>query len=319
MSSITLKADSATIQTMQEYYQERHSLMDPVPYSVFRAKVQGVTITAYQSGKVLFQGKEAQVQADYWKKQGQVTSLSKKEKTGSRKHQTSSGDLPQGFDQWTIMGSDEVGNGSYFGALTVCAVYLDQEQQELLRTLGVKDSKALSDRQIRDLAWQIKECLPYQLIVCNPIDYNRGIQNHNAVSMKVALHNHAVNKLVRQLSPDQMDKLQGTLIDQFTPESSYRTYLKKETVPYQDRLYFVKKGESHHLAVAAASIIARDAFLTSLEDLGQPYQVTLPSGAGQAVDQFGVRLVKKFGPDCLKKNAKLHFKNTQKILDQVNH
>ncbi|MBG9983094.1 ribonuclease HIII [Aerococcaceae bacterium DSM 111020] len=304
--SITLKLPDKQRQKMKSYYQDY--LVDAVPYSDFRAKINGTTITAYTSGKVLFQGKQAEKEAQQWEN----ISATPIQKAVAKN--ASDDSLPQRFSEWTIIGNDEVGNGSYFGALTVASCYLPKEKQALIRELGVKDSKLLSDTQIRDLAWQIKATIPYALTICNPSDYNRGVAKLNANGIKVSLHNFTIQKLLRDLSEEQKNKLQGTLIDQFTPEANYYKHLKNEHNPYTDQLYFVKKGESHHLAVACASIIARDAFLESLEVLGEPYGVVLPSGANQTVDQFAARLIKQYGVEVLDVTAKKHFKNTEKAM-----
>lgn len=305
MSSQTLVLSPEQIKDMQTHYQAY--LQSPVPYSIFRAKKNGVVITAYQSGKVLFQGHGAEAEAALW---GSSTSKNTQSTSIASNH------LPSGFADWTIIGSDEVGNGSYFGALTVCAVYLPKERQALMKELGVKDSKQLTDKQIVDLAWQIKECVPYHLTVCSPEKYNEANQTRNANEIKVSLHNFTLLKLMAKLSTEEKNELQGILIDEFTTEKNYYKYLKNETTPYIGKIHFEKKGESHHLAVACASIIARAAFLESLTDLGKPYNLVLPSGAGLNVDQIGRRLVKQFGAQVLDKTAKLHFANTKKILGQ---
>lgn len=303
MSSQTLVLSPEKIKQMATYYQ--HYMQSPVPYSIFRAKKNGIVITAYQSGKVLFQGHGAENEAAIWGTASQKTPSSKSAATTH---------LPHDFADWTIIGSDEVGNGSYFGALTVCAVYLPKEKQPLMKELGVKDSKLLTDKQIIELAWQIKECVPYHLTICSPEKYNKANQTRNANAIKVSLHNFTLQKLMAKLSDNEKNQLQGILIDEFTSEKNYYQYLKNEANPYKGKIYFEKKGESHHLAVACASIIARAAFLESLTELGKPYNIILPSGAGLNVDRIGRRLVKQFGPKVLDKTAKLHFANTQKIL-----
>lgn len=305
MASHTLKVTQAKIAEMQEHYQAY--LQKPVPYSVFRAKVNGTSITAYTSGKVLFQGNSIEGEVSKWSDTTNlVTPSTKTDKPQAKAYS---------FENWSLIGNDEVGNGSYFGALTVCSLFLDKRKIELIKELGVKDSKLLTDAQIQDLAWQIKAVAPYHLIVCNPSDYNQAIdQGYNAVSIKVALHNKAINELRNKLSPEELNEVQGILIDQFTPERNYLKYLAKEANPIKDKLMFEKQAEGKHLAVAAASIIARDAFLQSLKDLGKEYNTILPSGAGLNVDKIGRQLVRKYGRDILKTTAKLHFKNTEKIL-----
>lgn len=307
-SSITLILSSEEIETLHQYYQ--NYLLSAVPYSIFRAKVNDTTITAYTSGKVLFQGKNAQEQAKQW---DSLTTM--KEKHPTTVPQTNR--LPNDFANWTIIGSDEVGNGSYFGALTVCAVYLAKEQQALMKELGVKDSKALSDKQIIELAGHIKACVPYHLTICSPLKYNQANKTRNANAIKVSLHNFTLQKLLHKLNDEQKTQLQGVLIDQFTPAKNYYNYLKKEEHPYEGKIYFEQKGESHHLAVACASIIARAAFLESLETLGKPFNMILPSGAGSNVDHIGIKLVQKYGVNCLQQIAKLHFANTKKIMNHT--
>ncbi|MBS4456796.1 ribonuclease HIII [Tuanshanicoccus lijuaniae] len=309
MAQHTLLLSSEIIQTMQQYYAKQ--MLSAVEYSIFRAKKNGVTITAYQSGKVLFQGARAIQEAQKWTEEELDTS------PAPTKPNNSTSSLPENFSQWTIIGSDEVGNGSYFGALTVCAVYLPADKQDLMKELGVKDSKALSDKQIVNLAWQIKASVPYHLTVCPPHKYNEANQTRNANGIKVALHNFTIQKLVAKLSEEEQASLQGVLIDQFVAEKKYYDHLKKEQHPYTTNVYFEKKGESHHLAVACASIIARAAFLESLETLGKQYHIVLPSGAGANVDHIGVQLVKKYGPHILPSIAKMHFANTKKIMNKL--
>lgn len=309
MSSETLKLAAATIKKMQAQYDAY--LVKPVPYSEFRAQKNGITITAYTSGKVLFQGQNIESEVSQWRQDSKNSPSAKASDKATKKVEAQ---LPQGFENWTIIGSDEVGNGSYFGALTVCAVYLPKEQIPLIKELGVKDSKMLSDAQIRELAWQIKATVPYHLTNCSPAKYNEANETRNANAIKVSLHNFTLQKLLAKLNETHKNKLEGILIDQFTPPNNYYKHLKNEDNPYKGEIYFAQKGESKHLAVACASIIARDAFLESLETLGKPYGLVLPSGAGVKSDQVAMRLINRYGTSILHQTAKLHFANTQKAL-----
>lgn len=308
MASISIQVNKEQFSKIEAFY--KNYQIKPVQYSVFRSKVGSTTITGYKSGKILFQGANADSEAQQWQS-------SSKQQTNKKNHTAASkncdGALPDHFDQWTIIGSDEVGNGSYFGALTVCSVYLSPDQFELVQLYGVKDSKLLSDAEILKIAEDLKQTVKYHLTICNPNKYNEAIDSgYNAVSIKVSLHNHTIGRLLSKLSEEEKQGLQAILIDQFTPPASYRKYLKKEKHPIENNLYFVKQGEGEHLAVASASIIARAAFLDSLNSLGQEYQLRLPSGAGRNVDLFASKLIKKYGIQALNNTAKLHFKNTEK-------
>lgn len=127
--------------------------------------------------------------------------------------------------------------------------------------------------------------------------------------MKVALHNQAIYLLLEDIQPI---KPEAIVIDQFTPEANYKKYVKNEQNQVTESLYFTTKGEQYHVAVAAASIISRAAFLEELDKESQKLGYTVPSGAGQKADQVAAKVLKQGGLPLLQKYAKLHFANTQK-------
>lgn len=300
MSSAVLKLSKTEIQKLKDYYAD-YLLNKKVPYSEFSAKKNGISITAYTSGKVLFQGNQAEQEAARWGK----TEASATKKSSS---------LPANFASLSVLGSDEVGNGSYFGPLCVCAAYADREHLAVLKQLGVKDSKMLTDEQIRQMAVKLKELIPYRLLVVKPEKYNQIQPKYNAVRMKVALHNQAIRLLLAEISPI---KPEAILIDQFTSEANYLKYVKQEAQPVKEKIYFVTKGEQYHLAVAAASIISRASFLEELDNASLELGTKVPSGAGTPSDRLAARLLRQGGMDLLGKYAKLHFANTEKAKKMV--
>ena len=304
MSNIILKVTTNQMNMMKEAYRP-FLVQKPIPYTHFSAKKNGTTITAYTSGKVMFQGIGAEQEAAKW-----GNPLTAKKST-----QTNSSSLPKDLQTLSVLGSDEVGNGSYFGPLTVCAAYVDQTQLKELRTLGVKDSKELKDGQIIQLAKVLKETIPYQLLVLPPKKYNEIQPTYNAVRMKVALHNQAIHLLLQKIAPVKPDAI---LIDQFTPEANFKKYARLEKNQLTEKLYFVTKGEQYHLAVAAASIISRASFLEELDKESAELGLTLPSGAGTKSDQVAATILKKGGEALLANYAKLHFANTEKAKKLVN-
>ncbi len=294
MSTSVIKLSKEKISQLTTYYQP-HVLNKKIPYTLFTAKKNGVTITAYTSGKVMFQGADAEAEAGKWQ-------------TVAGQAPKASG-LPANFAQKSIIGSDEVGNGSYFGPLIVCAVYAEAASLPALKKLGVKDSKMLTDPQIRALAPKIQASVPYQLLTVTPQKYNQIQPQYNAVRMKVALHNQAIQLLLKKIAPEQPE---GILIDQFTSEANYRKYLQAERTAVTENLFFITKGEQHHLAVAAASILCRAQFLAELEAASAELGYSLPSGAGSKSDQVAAKILRQGGLDLLGNYAKLHFANTEK-------
>lgn len=295
MSSAVLKLSKTEIKKLKNYYAD-YLLNKKVPYSEFSAKKNGTSITAYTSGKVLFQGKNAEQEAARW-----GSSDPSAAKTSSS--------LPKNFASLAVLGSDEVGNGSYFGPLCVCAAYADKEHLDALKRLGVKDSKMLTDDQIRKMATAIKELIPYRLLVVSPEKYNEIQPKYNAVRMKVSLHNQAIRLLLDQIAPT---KPEAILIDQFTSEANYMKYVKQESQRIEQKIYFVTKGEQYHLSVAAASIISRASFLDELDKASLELGTKVPSGAGKPSDELAAKLLRQGGIDLLSKFAKLHFANTEK-------
>lgn len=302
MSHVVIQLPKNKIVELQKFYQ-KELLNKKVPYTQFVAKKAGTTITAYTSGKILFQGTNAEQEASRWQ-----AGLSLAPPTTTTKKRTTNA-LPKNLADLSFIGSDEVGNGSYFGPLIVCAVYAGKDQLSSLKELGVKDSKMLTDSDIRQLAPKIKKLVPFKLLEVTPSKYNQIQPKYNAVHMKVVLHNQAIRLLLEQIAPIQPE---GILIDQFTPESNYRKYLKSEKLAVTDKLYFVTKGEQYHLAVAAASILCRAQFLENLDIGSKEVGVTLPSGAGVKSDQVAATILRKGGMQLLGQYAKLHFANTQK-------
>ncbi|AIM25159.1 ribonuclease HIII [Melissococcus plutonius] len=307
MSQVVMKVTKKELTKMQSFYSKK--LIDKkVPYTLFIAKYKNVTITAYQSGKVLFQGEDAEKEAAYWKSSTHSDLYQSKDSIKDS--------LPENLAGLSVLGSDEVGNGSYFGPLTVCAAYVAKDNIKMLKAAGVKDSKNLTDNRIMQLAEMLKEKIPFKLLIVTPEKYNQIQTTYNAVHMKVALHNQAIALLLAKLAPI---KPEAILIDQFTSPKNYYNYVQSEQRQVKAPIYFTTKGESYHVSVAAASIISRAAFLAELTKASNTIGFSLPSGAGDQSDQIAAKILKLGGMDLLKNYAKLHFKNTKKAINYLNH
>lgn len=302
MSNEVLTVSPQTLQVMKTYYA---SALKPITPSggLFAAKKNTVNITAYLSGKVLFQGSTANQEAAIWADKSSQVTASKKTKNNLNTP------LPKDFKQWSVIGSDEVGNGSYFGPLTVVATYADKSQFSLLRELGVRDSKDMKDSEIIRVASDLITFLPHSLLTVTPQKYNAIQPTMTQGKMKAVLHNQALGHVLTKIHPIVPD---GILIDQFELPATYFKHIQDQPKQIKEKLYFQTKGESHHLAVAAASIIARYAFLNSLDAMTKDAGIAIPSGAGSNVDLVAAKLLKRGGLPLLGNYAKLHFANTQK-------
>ena len=255
------------------------------PHMDYFFRLEGATVSIYKSGKVLLQGNDLTPYLAFF---GQDTS-----KAASTSSVAGRADL-------AMIGTDEVGNGSYFGGLTVVASFVTPDQQDWLQKLGVGDSKTLDDRKIQQLAPLLEENIQHQALLLSPKKYN-------AVSVKVALHNQAIYLLLNKgVQPKRI------VIDAFTTAKNYQKYVKAEKNQVTQAIDLEEKAEGKYLSVAVRSIIARNLFLQNLEDLGKELGFNLPSGAGAKSDQVAARLIQTYGMKALDYCAKLHFKNTEK-------
>lgn len=286
MASITLTPSEKEIRAFLEHYQTSLA-PSKNPYIRYFLRLPQATASIYTSGKVLLQGEGAEKYARFFG------------------YQVLEENRGQNFP---LIGTDEVGNGSYFGGLAVVASFVTPDQHAFLRKLGVGDSKTLTDQKIRQIAPILKEKIQHQALLLSPSKYNEVIgDRYNAVSVKVALHNQAIYLLLQKgVQPEKI------VIDAFTSAKNYDKYLAQEANRFSNPISLEEKAEGKYLAVAVSSIIARDLFLENLENLGRELGYQLPSGAGTASDKVASQILQAYGMQGLNFCAKLHFKNTEK-------
>ncbi|QXE00653.1 ribonuclease HIII [Terribacillus sp. DMT04] len=306
VGQIVLQVTMDKIQEMKTTYSQTAKAAPPG--AVFAAKTPSCSITAYKSGKVLFQGKAPETEADKW---GTAPAASKS--TSSSKPSVNDHKYAPDPSLFTAshIGSDEAGTGDFFGPITVASAYVDKSQVALLKELGVKDSKLLKDDAIQRIAKDLMHAeMPYSLLVMRNEKYNQLQQRGwSQGKMKTMMHHHAIQKLVAKIAPI---KPEGILIDQFQLPSTYIKHLASEGEKLQPDVSFMTKAESYSLAVAAASIISRASFLKEMDKLSKQAGFTIPKGASAAVDQAAGRLIRSKGRQALPVFTKMHFANSAK-------
>jgi ribonuclease HIII len=214
------------------------------------------------------------------------------------------------------IGTDEAGKGDFFGPLVTAGVFVDERVAKLLRALSVRDSKTVGDRELRVLAGNIRDVVEEQkraVIVVAPKRYNElyrqmRSEGKNLNTLLAWTHTRVIEDLMRHgLQPKFI------LSDQFGDKRYIESRLLVDT-----RLSGVPVIQMHRaeadVAVAAASILARDAFLRWLEQAGKALGLTIPKGASPKVIETGRLLVARLGADALKEYAKVSFKTMEKVL-----
>lgn len=299
--NVVIKVSDKTKEKIIKYYEEL-KVDKEIPYVIFQAKDGDTTVTMYESGKVMFQGVSADVDAMMWQEMdGQKPEeVIEKEKKDAKLYNISS------------VGSDEVGTGDYFGPIVVSAAYVSKADIPKLEKLGLKDSKKIRDEQIRKIAPKLIKIVKYRSMIINNTEYNKLQETNNMNKLKAVLH----NKVLYQLISEEKPKYDAIIVDEFAKETRYYEYIKESNY-IQRGISFVQKAEDKNLAVAAASIISRYIFLREFDKLSDSLALPLPKGAGPQVDKIGEELVEKYGKDKLKEVAKLNFNNTNRIIKTV--
>ena len=308
--TIVFKVSDNIKSKMIKYYENLKRDKTP-PYAIFQADEGGTIITLYESGKAMFQGISADIDANIWidmekKFNGRIIDI----KTGKDKNANKDTKEKKKFnyDKYSTIGSDEVGTGDYFGPIVVCATFVATSNVEYLHDLKVTDSKKITDDYIKQIAPKIMEKVPYSAFVLTNKEYNNlNHENVNMNKIKAILHNKVLLNLVEKNLP--FDKI---VVDQFTTPKSYFGYLIDLPKKVTD-ITFTPKAEEQCLSVACASIISRYIFLREMYKMSEELGKEIPKGAGTNVDEFVQELVNEKGIDILNNYVKLNFKNTQKI------
>ena len=216
-------------------------------------------------------------------------------------------------------GSDESGKGDYFGPLVVCCAYTDEALSEKMQEMGVKDCKQMSDKSVLTAGAKLRALLGptgYAVVKLGPAAYNRLYAKIKNINRMLAwAHGTAIEELLekRQSCP-------RVVVDQFAPtEATILRALKTrgKSVKVEQR----HKAESD-IAVAAASVIAREIFLRDIakmseEVFGPPAEdrPNVPVGSSDPrVRELAEEMVRKNGPVWLMNHAKAHFQTTDKVL-----
>ncbi len=297
--NIVIKVNEETKQKMIEYYKDK--VRDKkIPYAIFQAQEEDTVITLYESGKAMFQGTSADVDAAMW---GTVLDNTKEKQEEQKKKD-------QKYHNCSSVGSDEVGTGDYFGPIVVTAAYVKKEDVEKLEKLGVGDSKKITDDKIKKITPELIKIVKYRSMILTNKEYNeKYTKDINMNKIKAILH----NKVLYQLMTEEKPNVDYIVVDEFARENRYYEYLNG--IPnIQRNITFMTKAEDKNLAVAAASIISRYIFLKEFDKLSDSIHIPLPKGAGRDVDEIGEEIVEKYGEEKLQEIAKVNFKNTDRIL-----
>jgi ribonuclease HIII len=303
LSSYTCQLGDAPAKGLVAWLRNNGFEFGQVPHARFQAFKEKVRVVLYESGKLVVQGKGTQDFVEFVLE----PQILGEARIGYEALLNPEVLVPR-------IGVDESGKGDFFGPLCIAGVYVNRDVVEAWKTAGVRDSKTItSDRKMSELAQRIRRtagCV-FSVVAIGNEAYNRLYEKmRNLNSLLAWGHARVIENLLEQkhrMNPEPV----RAVSDQFasTKHTVARALMK---CGRELELVQMHKAESD-LAVAAASILARDEFVRRLAQLAREYGLTLPKGASAAVEAAARELVSRHGVDALKKVAKMHFRTAEKV------
>lgn len=267
------------------------------PHTIFCAKKKGVSCTLYTSGKLTVQGKEKGPFIEFYLEPEILKTFTY---THPANHQEDTHDTSE------RIGIDESGKGDFFGPLCIAGVFAGGETLQRLRDLGVRDSKDLSDKAITAIAQKLRHECVHHIVKINPSKYNELLPQFGNLNKLLAWgHATTIEALYEKTG------CHSVIIDQFADEHVVLTALKRKKLNLD--LTQRHRGEED-LVVAAASILARWAFITGVAQLEQEFKQSFPKGASKKTIEAGREFVRTYGRDKIGLVGKVHFKTLDSIL-----
>jgi ribonuclease HIII len=205
------------------------------------------------------------------------------------------------------IGTDESGKGDFFGPLVVAGVLVDKITISKLKELGVRDSKTITDYNIKKLAIKIKSLVKnrYDIIPIKPEKYNELYSKMGNVNLILGwAHAKVIENILSSFEVEE------AISDKFGNEKTILNALQEKG--RQIKLHQVTNAE-RYTAVAAASILARDAVIKWFEINSRKLEIKIPKGASAEVENSARKVIENFGKDVLPRLVKMHFKTSKRI------
>jgi len=298
LTSYTCKLTDAQATALKAWLEAHHYQFREVPYARFAAEKEKTNMVFYQSGKLVVQGKGTQEFVEFVLE----PEILKEVKLGYEAVLNPDLLLPR-------LGVDESGKGDFFGPLCVAGAYVNEAVVKAWADVGIRDSKNISsDKRIHELAELIRKtpgCVTTVVPIGNEA-YNRLYAKMGSVNAMLAWgHARVIENLMAQrhrMNPPPV----RAISDQF---ASSKEVVAGALMSLGRDIELVQKHRAEEdLAVAAASILARDEFVTRLGKLEKKFEQALPKGASAAVDAAAKQFVERHGAEGLPQVAKMHFR-----------
>jgi ribonuclease HIII len=298
LSSYTCKLTDEQASALDAALRARQWKARTVPYARFAFESDQANIVFYESGKLVVQGRGTQEFIEFVLE----PEILKQARLGYETVLNPELLLPR-------IGVDESGKGDFFGPLCIAGAYINESVIKAWQDAGIRDSKNISsDKKISELAEKIRKtpgCVVNTVVIGNEA-YNRLYAKMKSVNAILAWgHARVIENLMglrHQMNPPPVKAIS----DQFAAK---KEVVAKALMALGREIELVQRHKAEEdLAVAAASILARDGFVKGLAKLEKQFNMELPKGASSAVDEAAKKFVTEQGAENLSKIAKVHFR-----------
>ena len=298
LTSYTTNLSDGQARALQQWLGAHDYKFREVPYARFAAEKDKTNLVFYESGKLVIQGKGTQEFIEFVLE----PEILKEARLGYEAVLNPELLLPR-------LGVDESGKGDFFGPLCVAGAYINESVIQAWKDAGIRDSKNISsDKRIKELAELIRKtpgCVTTVVPIGNEA-YNRLYKTIGSVNNLLAWgHARVIENLMGQqhrMNPAPV----RAISDQF---AYHKETVAKALMTLGRGIELIQKHRAEEdLSVAAASILARDEFVSRLGRLEKEFGIPLPKGASAAVDAAAKEFIAKHGVENLAKVAKMHFR-----------
>ncbi len=295
MEPIILKVEDSTLEKMKKYYDSQMVPVDDTDL-IFKAHAIGCDIIAKKDGTIELTGQNAIQEAKHWSKK-------------IAKELANITAITDDIFSYHHIGCAETGSADYLGPICVVSCYVSEDDVQLLKDFNIDSLSTLSNQDIVNYAKLIKDRLVYSLLILDNSHYNKMIQEGtNQANIKAKLYNQATVNVMQKVKQNVKVKV----INQFVSPKTYFNYLKNEVIVVKD-LMFESNAEEKYMAVLAAEILSRYAYLQYYANMTKSLKMNLCRGTSASVDTVAAHIAMKYGEKMLTKVAKLNFTNTKRV------
>ena len=171
-----------------------------------------------------------------------------------------------------ICGIEEAGRGPVIGPLVMVGVLIDEEDEQKLVNLKVKDSKLLTPKQRKGLYEKIIQIVEnYKIIMILPNEIDAALKGGDDMNLNW-LEAQRSAQIINELRPDKV------ILDCPSPnKKEYAEYLARY-LENKTEIIAEHKADVKYPLVSAASIIAKVSRDREVERIKEEYDIDFGSG-----------------------------------------